>query len=87
MEAWSPLTADPSRIMHNDLLISIANKYNKTPVQISLKYLLELGIVIIPKTSHEERLMENIDLFDFQISESDMKLIETLNQGRSLFGW
>lgn len=87
MEAWSPLTANPSRIIHNDTLISIANKYNKTPVQISLKYLLELGIIVIPKTSHEERLIENIDLFDFQFSKMDMKLIETLDKGKSLFGW
>lgn len=87
MEAWSPLCAGKHDIFNNEVLISIGKKYDKTPAQIALKYLLSRNIVIIPKSSHKDRLLENISLFDFELTNEDIEKIETLNENKSLFGW
>lgn len=87
LEAWSPLCAGKHDIFNNEVLISIGKKYDKTPAQIALKYLLSRNIVIIPKSSHKDRLLENISLFDFELTNEDIEKIETLNENKSLFGW
>lgn len=87
LEAWSPLCAGKHDIFNNEVLISIGKKYDKTPAQIALKYLLSRDIIIIPKSSHKDRLLENISLFDFELTNEDIEKIETLNENKSLFGW
>lgn len=87
MEAWSPLCAGKHDIFNNEVLISIGKKYNKTAAQIALKYLLSRDIIIIPKSANKERLLENISLFDFELTNEDIEKIEILNENKSLFGW
>ena len=87
MEAWSPLAAGKNNIFTNEVLVEIGKKYNKTSAQIALKYLLSKNMVIIPKSENLERLKQNIDLFDFELTPKDLEKIETLDKGKSLFGW
>lgn len=84
--AWSPLCADINKIITNPIIKAIAEKYNKTPAQIALKFLLQRDIYIIPKSRNLNRLKENLNL-DFNISESDMSALRGLDEGKSLFGW
>ena len=87
MEAWSPLAAGKNNIFTNEILMKIGEKYNKSSAQIALKYLLSKNMVIIPKSENIERLKQNIDLFDFELTPKDLEKIETLDRGMSLFGW
>ena len=87
MEAWSPLAAGKEKIFENRILINIGKKYNKTPAQIALKYLVQNNIIIIPKTSNKERMKENIDILDFKLSDTDIAQISKLDKNKSLFGW
>ena len=63
-------------------MISIAKKYSKSPAQIALKYLLNKGIAVIPKSSNENRMKENLNLFDFELKDEDIKMLESLDTGR-----
>ena len=87
MEAWSPLAAGKNNIFRSKTLIEIGNKYNKTSAQIALKYLISRHMVIIPKSSNIDRLKQNINLFNFELDKEDIKNIEKLEKGKSLFGW
>ena len=84
--AWSQLCADINKITNNQIINEIAQKYNKTPAQIALKFLLQRDIYIIPKSKNSDRLVENLDL-NFTIDENDMNKLKKLDEGRSLFGW
>ena len=57
----------------------------KTPTQVALRFLIQSGVVVIPKSVHKERMEENFNIFDFTLSEEDMKTLETLDGGESLF--
>ena len=87
LEAWSPLAEGRNGIVRNKILIAIGEKYGKTAVQIALKFLVQNGVIIIPKTTHIERMQENIDLFDFTLSDDDMKAIQRLDTGHNVTGW
>ena len=87
MNAWSPFAAGKNNIFQNEVLLSIGTKYGKTAAQVSLRYFVERGIVVIPKSSNKERLKENIDIFDFELSDEDICRIEKLDTKKSLFGW
>lgn len=87
MEAWSPLAAGKNNIFTNKILQEIGEKYNKTPAQIALKYLLTRNMVIIPKSANIDRLKQNISLFNFELKREDIEKIETLENRKSLFGW
>lgn len=78
IEAWSPLGS--GTCLNDSAIQKIADKYQKSTAQIILRWLLQKRIVILPKSVHEERIIENIDLFDFGLSEEDMDLINQLNQ-------
>ena len=78
IEAWSPLGS--GACLNDSTIQKIADKYQKSTAQIILRWLLQKRIVILPKSVHEERIVENIDLFDFELSEEDMNLINQLNQ-------
>ena len=84
--AWSPLCADISKITKNQTINEISKKYNKTPAQIALRFLLQREIYIIPKSKNEKRLKENLNL-NFSISEEDMNKLRKLDEGKTLFGW
>ena len=78
VEAWSPLGS--GACLNNDEIISIADKHHKSAAQIILRWLLQKEVVILPKSVHENRIIENINLFDFELSEEDMHLLDQLNQ-------
>ena len=71
----------------NKSLLRIGEKYGKTSAQIALKFLVQNGIIVIPKTTHKERMNENIDLFDFTLSDDDLQAIQRLDTGRNVTGW
>lgn len=87
MEAWSPLTAGKRDLFHDPALTRIGQKYGKSPAQAALRYLVQRGITVIPKSAHEERMRANLALFDFVLSPEDMAQIGRLNEGCTLFGW
>jgi len=79
LEAYSPLTRG-KRLNHATIL-SVAKKYsNKTPAQVLIRWSLQHGLVVIPKSVHENRIRENSQVFDFQIRPEDMKLLDSLNE-------
>lgn len=85
-EAWGPLgECRLVQLLRTPLLVEIAQRHNKTVVQVMLRWNVQRGIVVIPKTSHVERMKENIDIFDFQLSDEEMKAIATLDEDRSLW--
>lgn len=87
MEAWSPFAAGKKNVFHNPVLKTIGESYGKTPAQVALKYLVQRGITVIPKSAHRERMIENKNIFDFQLTEEEMRRMEGLDEGKTLFGW
>lgn len=87
LEAWSPLAEGRRGIFKNPVLLRVGEKYGKTAAQIALKFLIQNGVIVIPKTIHKERMAENIDLFDFVLSEEDLRAIRLLDTGRNVTGW
>lgn len=83
--SWGPFAEGRNNFFCNAILKEIAERHNKTVAQVALRWLLQRGVVIIPKTTHVERMKENYDIFDFVLSEDDMDLIATLDTGNSLF--
>lgn len=77
LEAWSPLAK--GKILTDPVILGIAAKYARTPVQVVLRWDMQKGIVTIPKTLKRERMVENADLFGFSLSESDMARIDALD--------
>ena len=87
LEAWSPLAEGRHGIFKDATLMAIGERHVKTAAQVALKFLVQNGIVIIPKTTHKERMQENIDLFDFTLTDDDMRRIRLLDTGRNVTGW
>lgn len=84
LEAYSPLTRG-KRLNHHEV-INIAERYNKSPAQILIRWSLQHGLVVIPKSSHEERILENSKVFDFHINQKDMDVLDSLNENlRTVF--
>ncbi|TPE20795.1 aldo/keto reductase [Clostridium perfringens] len=79
VEAWSPLMAG-NGLLENDILKEIAKKYNKTTAQVVLRWDLQNQVITIPKSTNEGRLVENIDIFGFNLSKDDMDRIDSLNK-------
>jgi diketogulonate reductase-like aldo/keto reductase len=79
VEAWSPLMAG-NGLLENEILKEIAKKYNKTVAQIVLRWDLQSQVITIPKSTNEGRLLQNIDIFDFNLSKNDIAKIDSLNQ-------
>jgi diketogulonate reductase-like aldo/keto reductase len=83
--SWAPLAEGRNGFFTNSLLSQIGAKYGKTVAQVALRWLIQRGVIIIPKSTHIERMQQNFDIFDFQLSPEDMASIATLDAGRSLF--
>lgn len=75
-----PIAKKPVFLYHDDIL-DVARKYWKSPAQVALRYLVELGVVPLPKSSHRKRIEENIDIFGFKLTDTDMKLLDKFNTG------
>jgi 2,5-diketo-D-gluconate reductase A len=85
MESWGPFAEGRNNIFNNELLVSLAEKYQKTVAQIILRWLTQRGVVAIPKSVRKERMAENFDVFDFELSSEDMAAIVTLDTKTSSF--
>ncbi len=84
-ESWGPFAEGKNNIFHNELLLSLAGKYHKTVAQIILRWLTQRGVVAIPKSVHKERIEENFNVFDVELSPEDMDAIATLDTKKSSF--
>ena len=81
MMAWGPLGGEGAEgVVKNELLASIGKGYGKTAAQVALRWLTQRGIVAIPKSTHVERMQQNLDIFDFTLNDEEMKRIATLNR-------
>jgi len=77
-QAWSPLGR--AALLSHPLPVALSGKYGKSPAQISLRYLLQRDIAVLVKASDQERMRQNLDIFDFEISEEDMSLLTCMPQ-------
>lgn len=84
--SWGPFAEGKNNLFTNETLLNIGKKYNKTSAQVALRYLLEQNIVVIPKTVNKDRMVENINVFDFELSDDDMAEILKLDTDTTLFG-
>lgn len=82
-QAWAPFNEGRNHFFQNPILTEIGSRYGKTAAQAALRWNIQRGVVVIPKSVHEQRIKENIDVFDFSLTEEEMKQIETLDSGRS----
>lgn len=85
IESWGPFAEGRNNLFQNELLISMAAKYNKSLAQVVLRWLTQRGIVAIPKSVRKERMKENFNIFDFVLGNEDMVAISTLDQKVSSF--
>jgi diketogulonate reductase-like aldo/keto reductase len=85
IESWGPFAEGKNNIFHNELLLSIAGKYKKSVAQVILRWLTQRKIVAIPKSVRSERIAENFNIFDFELSTEDMDAIAALDTKKSLF--
>ena len=84
-ESWGPFAEGRKDFFSNPVLTEIGRKYGKSSAQTALRFLLQSNVVVIPKSTHKERMAQNIDVFDFTLSEADMEAIRKLDEGESLF--
>lgn len=85
MEAWAPFGEGRNNLFTNETLVSIGKKYNKSSAQVMLRWLIQRGVIVACKSTHIERIQENINVFDFELTEEDMNSIKTLDTSNSLF--
>lgn len=83
--AWAPLAEGRNGFFTNPVLETIGKRYGKSVAQVALRWLLQRGVIIIPKSTHIERMQQNIDIFDFELSAEDMAEIAALDTATSLF--
>jgi 2,5-diketo-D-gluconate reductase A len=84
-ESWGPFAEGKNDLFKNEVLASIGKTYNKSIAQVVIRWLTQRGVVAIPKSVRKERMAENFNVFDFQLTDEDMKLIQTLDQKESAF--
>ena len=85
INSWAPFCEGMDNIFENEVLKEIGEKHDKTVAQVILRWLIQRSVVVIPKSVHKERIEENFDVFDFELSEEDMETIKSLDCGESKF--
>lgn len=85
IESWGPFAEGKNNIFKNEILTSIAGKYNKTVPQVILRWLTQRGVIVIPKSVRKERMIENFNIFDFELSTEDMNAFIKLDMNKSSF--
>ncbi len=85
IEAWAPFAEGRNNMFSNEILLEIGKKYNKSVAQVILRWLTQRDVVALSKSTLVERMKENFNIFDFELSEEDMKKIKELDTGESLF--
>lgn len=82
-ETWGPFNEGKRNLFTDPILTAIGKKYNKTAAQVALRWNIQRGVIVIPKSVREERMQQNIDVFDFELSQEDMDQIKTMDIGHS----
>lgn len=85
LEAWAPFAKGQNGIFTHPVLTAIGDKYGKKPGQVALRFLIQSGVTVIPKSTHKERMAENLNVFDFTLDTEDMKKIEAMDEGKNIF--
>ncbi|QGQ45762.1 aldo/keto reductase [Metabacillus sediminilitoris] len=85
IESWGPFAEGKNNIFQNETLVAMAEKYNKSVAQVILRWLTQKGVVAIPKSVHKERIIENFNIFDFELNQEDMDRIAALDTQDSVF--
>lgn len=85
IESWGPFAEGRNNMFENEVLVSLAEKYNKSVAQVILRWLTQKEVVVIPKSVRKERIIENFNIFDFELSQEDMQTIAVLDTKQSLF--
>ncbi len=85
IESWGPFAEGRNNLFTNELLVSIGKNHNKSVAQIVLRWLIQRGVVVIPKSVNPDRIAQNYEVFDFELTAQEMESIKTLDQGTSLF--
>lgn len=83
--SWGPFAEGRNNLFTNPVLVNIGKKYGKSSAQVALRYLIQRGVIVIPKSTHIERMRQNMEVFDFALAENDMAAIAALDGGKSLF--
>lgn len=83
--SWGPFAEGKNNFFTNETLAAIGKQYGKSIAQVALRFLVQRGAVVIPKSVHKERMKQNMDIFDFVLTEQDMAAIARLDQNKSLF--
>ena len=83
--AWAPFGEGRNNMFENPTLVEIGKKYDKSAAQVILRWLIQRGIIIACKSTHEDRIKQNFEVFDFELSDADMEKIKGLNTDESLF--
>jgi 2,5-diketo-D-gluconate reductase A len=84
-ESWGPFAEGKNTLFSNELLAAIGKKYNKSIAQVVLRWMIQRDVVVIPKSVTKERIVQNFDVFDFELAENDMEQIKTLDEKQSAF--
>lgn len=84
-QSWGPFAEGRKDYFTNPTLVQIGGKYGKSSAQVALRFLIQSNVVVIPKSTHKERMIQNLDVFDFSLSAEDMAEIRKLDEGASLF--
>lgn len=85
IESWGPFAEGKNDFFTNETLKNIGDKYAKSVAQVALRFLIQRGVVVIPKSVNRERMKENIEIFDFELNQDEMAAISKLDKGESLF--
>ena len=85
IESWGPFAEGKNNFFQNPVLVETGKRYGKTAAQTALRFLIQSGVVAIPKSTHRERMEENFQIFDFALTEEEMQKIRALDTGESLF--
>lgn len=85
--SWGPLAEGRNHYFTNETLVGIGKHYGKTAAQVALRFLTQSGIIAIPKTVRKARMAENIDVFDFRLTDEEMQAIRLLDRNETLFYW
>lgn len=85
IESWGPFAEGKNNMFQNEVLVSLAEKHNKSVAQVILRWLTQREVVAIPKSVRKDRIIENFNIFDFELSQEDMERIATLDTKKSLF--
>lgn len=85
IQAWAPFAEGKNNLFSNETLKAIGDKYGKSAAQVALRYLIQRGVSVLPKSVSKERMIQNIDVVNFELTNEDMDVIAALDKAESLF--